>query len=326
METTAHDRPEPSAASETHVAGLRLPNLLIAGVTKAGTTSLFNYLAAHPDVCPSSVKEPGYFSVDRRPGPLPPLASYAELVSGCADAPYRMEATPHYWMGGAPVIAAIKDTLDHPRVIILLRDPVARLWSLFTFYKSRGILDLAEPFEARIEIWEQEHRAYEAKARERPSALTSSMYVRYLSPWFDAFGEDLRIDFSERLSARPSETVSELYAWLGIDPTLASEQSFERHNPTVMPRNQSLAQGARALARRTNYAFRNYPAVRALLRSGYHRLNSKEQAESMSEQERARLQRWFVEPNRELGALLACQGYEDLPEWTRRTAPVVPQP
>ena len=39
----------------------RLPNLVIAGVPKAGTTSLFNYLAQHPDICPSDVKETRYF-------------------------------------------------------------------------------------------------------------------------------------------------------------------------------------------------------------------------------------------------------------------------
>lgn len=300
--------------------GLAVPNLLIAGVTKAGTTSLFNYLAVHPEICPSTVKEPAYFSVDRRPGPLPPLESYAELVSGCSSARYRMEATPHYWSGGQPVIDAIRETIDRPRIIILLRDPVARLWSLFTFYKSRGMLDLAEPFHERIEHWEAEHADWEAGSRERPSALSSSQYVRFLDPWFQAFGEDLRMLFAEQLGARPRETVAEVYRWLGLDALPAAEQDFERHNSTVVPRNQAIARSARALARRTNYAFRNYPAVRDLLRTGYQRVNTREQSERLADADRARLQQWFDEPNRELADLLSRHGYSDLPAWLQGAA------
>jgi len=325
MDTTVNMHQEHPAVSEARDKGLPLPNLIIAGVTKAGTTSLFNYLAAHPQVCPSTVKEPGFFSVDRRPGPLPPLESYAELVSACSEARYRMEATPHYWIGREPVIAAIARTLERPRIIIILRDPVARLWSLFTFYKSRGIIDLDEAFPARVEAWEAEHAEYEAGLRERPSALTSSQYVRFLQPWLDAFGDDLRIVFAEHLAAQPTATVASLYRWLELDSDLAANQSFERHNSTVVPRNQALAQAARALARRTNYAFRNYPAVRAVLRHGYHRVNSKEQVERMGDRERARLQQWFVEPNRALGELLSEHGYADLPEWAREAGPADPR-
>ncbi len=50
-----------SATSEPGRTSARVPNLVIVGVVKSGTTSLFNYLSQHPDICPSDVKETRYF-------------------------------------------------------------------------------------------------------------------------------------------------------------------------------------------------------------------------------------------------------------------------
>ena len=55
---------------------LRLPNLLIVGVAKAATTSLFQYLAQHPDIFPAELKELRYFTPLRYAEPLPPIGSY----------------------------------------------------------------------------------------------------------------------------------------------------------------------------------------------------------------------------------------------------------
>jgi hypothetical protein len=55
-----------------------LPNLLLAGVPKAGTTSLFRYLEQHPDICSSSDKEIGYFNPLRHGGTLGPLDTFRE--------------------------------------------------------------------------------------------------------------------------------------------------------------------------------------------------------------------------------------------------------
>src|SRR3712207_9448996 len=54
----------------------RLPNLIIAGVGKGGTTSLFRYLGQHPQVCASRVKELRYFQSLRYGEPMAPLDQY----------------------------------------------------------------------------------------------------------------------------------------------------------------------------------------------------------------------------------------------------------
>ena len=55
------------------------PNLFVAGVPKAGTTSLFHYLALHPDIFPSNRKEPGFF----HPFKIKDMAANLEAYKKC---------------------------------------------------------------------------------------------------------------------------------------------------------------------------------------------------------------------------------------------------
>ena len=122
--------------------GSLLPNLVVAGVEKAGTTSLFDYLRQHPDICASDLKELNYFLPLRFPGGA--LSAREEYVGHYAHwrgEPYRLEASPAYWYGGPRVITALGEVLSEPRIVISLREPVARLWSAFTYLKSMGRLD-----------------------------------------------------------------------------------------------------------------------------------------------------------------------------------------
>jgi len=141
------DRPEP------------LPNLVIAGVAKAGTTSLFRYLAQHPEVCPSSVKEARYFTALRYGEPLAPVADYARLFASCRGETYRMEATPGYFPGGRVVAQAIDELLPGSRVVVSLRDPVQRCWSWYRFVKSTARIPEQMGFPAYLDRCAELHRA-----------------------------------------------------------------------------------------------------------------------------------------------------------------------
>src|SRR5206468_11965479 len=114
--------------------GRRTPNLIVVGVPKAGTGSLFAYLSQHPDICPGDEKEIGYFNYFnplRHSGEPPPLKEYAKHFAGCGDQRYRFEATPTYSYGGTPVIEAMKRLLASPKIVLTLRNPVDRLWSAY---------------------------------------------------------------------------------------------------------------------------------------------------------------------------------------------------
>lgn len=123
-----------------------LPNLLVAGVPKAGTGSLFSYLGQHPDICSSTVKEIGYFTPLRREGgALPSVESYKVHFSHWAGQRYAMEATPNYCYGGERLRAGIKDTHGRPRIVISLRDPIDRLWSAYAMQRTRATCSASRP-------------------------------------------------------------------------------------------------------------------------------------------------------------------------------------
>ena len=121
----------------------RIADLVIVGVPKAATGSLFAYLAQHPDVCGSDIKELGYFNHynparTQHIGPPPPIEEYAQHWSHWSGERYALEATPTYSYGGRPVIDAMRTVLGRPKVIMILRDPAERLWSAYTFQHSVG--------------------------------------------------------------------------------------------------------------------------------------------------------------------------------------------
>ena len=89
----------------------KLPNLIIAGVNKAGSTSLFHYLSQHPEVCGSKDKETCYFLPLLYNESISPITNYEAQFSHCGKSAYRLEATPAYIYGGEKIAAEIKKRL-----------------------------------------------------------------------------------------------------------------------------------------------------------------------------------------------------------------------
>jgi hypothetical protein len=107
----------------------RRPNLFIVGAAKAGTTSLYHYLAGHPDIYVAPVKEPHFFSQIR---PDPKLeafsphvgeeATYLSLFASAGAEKLRGEASTSYlWHQDAA--DAVQERCPDAKIIIILRDP-----------------------------------------------------------------------------------------------------------------------------------------------------------------------------------------------------------
>src|SRR3954471_3920267 len=128
-----------------------LPEFLIAGVPKAGTTALHAALVGHPELFLSRVKEPKFFLSD---GPPPARGGpgdvqtfqehvwrrtdYEALFAPAPPAPRRGEATPFYLYDLA-AHDRIKSLVPDVRLIILLRDPVDRAHSNWTHLWNAGL-------------------------------------------------------------------------------------------------------------------------------------------------------------------------------------------
>ena len=296
----------------------RIADLVIAGVPKAATGSLFAYLAQHPDICASDLKETGYFNhynPQRHTGPVPPIEDYARHFAHWSGERYALEATPTYSYGGRPVIQAIRSVLGKPKIIISLRDPADRLWSAYTFQRSVGNNLRIGSFEQYVEIVEQRHRDGVAPVpRDGLHGLRIGFYADYLGAWFDEFGDDLRIVFLENLRRDPRAEVAALYGWLGIDPEVASALDVGPRKVTEHPRSTLLAAAARSVKRRSGRLLP--PTAQRRLQRAYLQLNGGGRlTEQFDPALRRHVEDLYRESNRSTARMLAERGYGDLPEW-----------
>lgn len=293
------------------MASGRLPNILIAGVPKAGTTSLFAYLVQHPDICGSDEKELAYFNPLRHGRPLPPVETYEQHFAHCSDQRYALEATPSYCYGGQRLINGVKDVLGQPKIIMVLRDPVERLWSQYTFQRSRGNVPGIRSFVEYITACEQR----------RPDApigrlgLAIGLYSDYIGLWLDAFRADIKIVFSENLLLDPASVVGDLFRWLDLEDDLTNAINLRSQNVTMHARSPQIARVVYSLKRTGDHLRLFHPAVRDWLRRAYVRVNSGELPERLDPLLRERVATIYQASNRATAKALAAHGYTDLPPW-----------
>jgi hypothetical protein len=243
------------------------PNLVIAGAPKCGTSSLFNWLVDHPDVCGSSVKET-FFLMDRD-NPLRRkacnfhdhgLEAYASFFPDCSSGDrIVVEATTHY-LYQQTALDVLASLATRPRILFVLRKPSERVLSSFGFSRNnlgrvRGDLSFSDY--VRLVESGDDPRTFERRLGAGPSAyvlardLRYSRYVDYLAQWRDRVGEDrMRILLFEEMSADPRREVQTICDWLGIDPSFYASYDFTARNRTVAVRSPRLQRLAIAVARR----------------------------------------------------------------------------
>ena len=296
----------------------RIADLVIAGVPKAATGSLFAYLAQHPDICASDLKETGYFNhynPQRHTGPVPPIETYAQHFAHWSGERYALEATPTYSYGGRPVIQAIRTVLGNPKIIISLRDPAERLWSAYTFQRSVGNNLRIGSFEEYVETLEQRHRdGIEPVPRDGLHGLRIGFYADYLGGWFDEFGDDLRVVFLENIRRDPQAEVAALYGWLGIDTGVAASLDVGPRKVTEHPRSTRVAAAARSVKRRSR-RFLPRAAQRRLERAYRHVNGGGELTEQFDPALRRHVEELYRTSNQNTARMLAERGYGDLPDW-----------
>jgi sulfotransferase family protein len=299
----------------------RLPNLIVAGVPKSGTGSLFAYLSQHPDICPGDEKEIGYFNFynpRRHSGPPPPLDVYRQHFAHCGDERYAFEATPTYSYGGQPVIDAIRTTLPSPKIILSLRDPVDRLWSAYTFQRELGNLTRLRSFEEYLEACERRRPdGSDLVPRDHMHGLYIGFYANYVPLWLDAFGPDIKVIFLDQLLRDPTPVMADVFRWLDIDESVASRMDLAPRNRTQHPRSTRVAKLAYTV-KRSGDRLRILPAgVREPLRRVYSRVNAGRPPKQMTSDTRRRVEELYRSSNETTALALQAHGYQDLPAWLR---------
>lgn len=268
---------------------MTFPNLVIGGAPKCGTSSLFSWLADHPQVCGSADKEP-FFLMDRD-NPLRSrdcnvhdhgLEAYGSLFPDCRpDHRIVVEATTHY-IYQSTALEQLAGLESRPRVVFLLRKPSERIYSSFAYSRNKGRLrsDLTFPEFVRLiragpgpapPDW-----AWGASAYVLPRDIQYSRYIEYLERWRERLGDErLRILSFEQLRADPRSAVRELCGWLGLDPGVYDDYDFATRNRTIAVRSPRAHGMAQALASRLPLG-----AIRTPVKRLYSALQSKRGGEA----------------------------------------------
>lgn len=215
--------------------GLRpmLPNFLVIGAPKAGTTSLWDFLRAHPQVyMPADVKETNYFVLEgkrasyRGPGDEEGLnrvavtdrARYERLFDGVTDEMAVGEVSPFY-MSDADIPRRISACIPRAKMVAILRNPVDRAFSsyLHLVRDGRETLDFATALQREAE---RAAANWEPLWRYRDLGL----YHKYLSRYYELFDPgQIRVYLFEELIGDKRETLANLMQFLGIDNSVEIE-------------------------------------------------------------------------------------------------------
>ncbi len=293
-------------------------NAIIAGVEKAGTTSLFVSLAGHPEVAPSSVKETRYFSPLISGQEPEPVAAYDEYFADAGDEPIRLEGTPRYITGGRPLAERVQAVCGPTtRVIIVLRDPIARFTSFFTFQQAR----LRVPEDLTVEDYLARSLTLTRDEVRDPenhpwTAFASGCYADFLPAWHDVFGDRLHLEFFEELTAQPEVVLRRVAGFLGIDPGGFESYDLASENRTTAYKRAGFQRVALAVNDRLERFLRRHYKLKDRMRAAYYRINGRAATRSsLPDAVRDELTRRYAEPNARLRTELESMAVPELPVW-----------
>jgi hypothetical protein len=233
-----------------------LPDFLVAGVPKAGTTALHAALSRHPGLYMSPIKEPKFFLTDGPPpakgGPGDALTyrehvwqrdQYEALFDAAPAGALRGESTPLYLYDRA-ALRRIRELIPGAKLIVIVRDPVERAHSNWTHLWSAGL----EPVGDFVQACAEEERRIAAGWASFWHYTGLGKYGEQLDYAFSLFPRDQVLVVRYRLLVdSPGASLDRICAFLGVEPGIVTE--IPRENVTTHP-EQTLAHRAVSLGMR----------------------------------------------------------------------------
>ena len=296
-----------------------LPNLLIIGVPKAGTTSIFSYLNLHKDVFGSNPKEPGYFHPLRWGEKLVNLDKYENAFSGYSNQKYAMEATPGYFYGGKKVSDKMKDMLPNSKVIIVLRDPVQRLFSFYKYKLSLGHIDSGLSFEEYLEKCKSMPINEKIKKENYDFwGMEGGLYADLLKTWHSTYGDNLKICFFDDLVKDRTLFTAEICDWLGIDFENIDSSKMVIENKSMLYRSKSLQNFAISFDKSLGSLWNFMPSLKKPFSFVYNLFNSKPHNAVLSSSSSKELEKFYEKDIVDTRFFLEQKQISDFPEWMNR--------
>ena len=291
---------------------MKLPNLIIVGAPKAGSSSLYHWLTAHPEVYGAPAKETFYF-IDLDSSLLKQEANYnlqgldlyESFFPNCPDnAKIILEATPHY-IYQQTALEFFANCEEQPHVIFLLRKPSKRLFSSFSFAQNYlASLDSNLTFEQVTDLLLDETGTLVQELDYPPDSffyvwlndqLANNCYYNFIAPWAEQFPQEkIHIILFEEMIANPQATLIKLTKSLGIESDFYQNFYFETRTKTIAIKNKLVHKLLLKLA-----PYLGTSRIRGFLKSLYFRLNASAPKSAQS-QSLERLDDYFRPYNQQL--------------------------
>ena len=222
---------------------VRWPDFYIVGAPKAGTTSLYEYLAGHPDIFLPGRKELRYFGSDlahRRRHEL----SQEEFLDHYAGAqPERQWGNAYVWyLYSRAAAAEIHAVRPDARIVVMLRDPVRALYALhseFVFDGNEDIEDFSDALAAEPDRCAGRRIPAEAHFPEALCYHRTVAYGEQLARYLDLFGrERVHVALIDDFITDADAAAGRVLAFLGLQP--ANGQAFPHANPNKRSRSAAM--------------------------------------------------------------------------------------
>lgn len=224
---------------------IKVPDFLVVGAAKSGTTSFYHLLNQHPDVFFPKKKEPFYFSFGGEKPQYSDLQfvanitwqtkDYIDLYRKAGDDQVLGDASTSYLYHSNTCIKNIKkfygERYKDLKILIILRNPVERAFSHYTYLIQNGFETLSFP-----EAISTDNINKRKKIRWGFDYLEYGMYYRQVKDFMETFPH-CKVMLTEDLSNSES-LMMDVYSFLGVKPIGKRSEIYS--NPSGIPKNSFL--------------------------------------------------------------------------------------
>ncbi|MGK7948870.1 MAG: sulfotransferase [Xenococcaceae cyanobacterium] len=229
---------------------MTMPNFLIIGAAKAGTTALHEYLQQHPQIYMNPTKETNFFVFEgeeinfQGPGDealkdfsITDLATYKAQFAGVTEEIAIGEACPSY-LYHPQAATKIKQYIPNARLIVILRNPVTRAYANFLHI----VRDDREPCRDFALALQAEAERIANNWEWFWHYIQIGFYGKQLKHYYEIFpSSQIKVYLYEDLKENAIATLQDIFRFLEVDDTFVPNMAL-RPNKSGMPKNKLLHQ------------------------------------------------------------------------------------
>jgi hypothetical protein len=193
-----------------------LPNTILIGVQKAGTSSLYDWISQHPEVCGNvSVKDFPFFINNKF------YNKGLDYLSRIFSSYFKNEKIVFHgnvqYIFNTVGLKRIQKDIPNPKFILILRNPVDRLFSSFNYFKKMHLEDEDDILVASIEKRKERENSNDFVIRHGLTYIEHGLYAKQLQEFYKYFKpEQLHVCYFEDLTLNKERIIKDIYRFLDI--------------------------------------------------------------------------------------------------------------